>query len=101
MSVSKKKLKIVAVCGMGMGTVFLIKMNIEKILKELKVPAEVEATNISSLSIGPVADLIVASIDFEKVLAGKNIPKIFLRNLLDIQELRSKLEAFLREHGYL
>ncbi|MEM4619967.1 MAG: PTS sugar transporter subunit IIB [Desulfurococcaceae archaeon] len=101
MSVSKKKLKIVAVCGMGMGTVFLIKMNIEKILKELKVPAEVEATNISSLSIGPVADLIVASIDFEKVLAGKNIPKIFLRNLLDIQELRLKLEAFLREHGYL
>lgn len=101
MSVSKKKLKIVAVCGMGMGTVFLIKMNIEKILKELKVPAEVEATNISSLSIGPVADLIVASIDFEKVLAGKNIPKIFLRNLLDIQELRSKLEAFLREHEYL
>ncbi|MEM4488915.1 MAG: PTS sugar transporter subunit IIB [Desulfurococcaceae archaeon] len=101
MSVPKKRLKIIAVCGMGMGTVFLIKMNLEKILKELKVPAEVEATNISSLSIGPAADLIVASMDFEKVLAGKNIPKIFLRNLLDTQELRSKLEAFLREHGYL
>lgn len=101
MSAPRKKLKIVAVCGMGMGTVFLIKMNIERVLKELKIPAEVEATNISSLSVGPTADLIVASVDFEKVLAGKNVPKLFLKNLLDIQELRTKLQAFLKEHGYL
>lgn len=98
---SKKKLKIVAVCGMGMGTVFLIKMNLEKVLRELNVPAEVEATNISSLSIGPVADLLVASMDFEKVLAGKDVPKIFLKNLLDTQELKTKLEAFLKKQGYL
>lgn len=84
-----------------MGTVFLIKMNLEKVLKELKVLAEVEATNISSLSIGPVADLIVASSDFEKVLSGKDIPKIFLKNLLDTQELKIKLETFLKERGYL
>lgn len=101
MSAQKKKLRVVAVCGMGMGTVFLIKMNLEKVLRELGIPAEVEATNISSLSIGPAADLIVASMDFEKVLTGKPLPKIFLKNLLDIKELKTKLETFLKETGYL
>lgn len=101
MNTKGKKLRIVAVCGMGMGTVFLIKMNLEKVLRELGVSAEIEATNISSLSVGPAADLIIASMDFEKVLAGKPIPKIFLKNLLDSKELKTKLTTFLKEIGYI
>ena len=97
----KKKLKVIAVCGMGMGTVFIIKSNVETVLKELGVPAEVEATNISSLSIGAGADLIVASKDFEKVLSGKDIPKVFLVNILDKNELKQKLSKILTELGYL
>ncbi|MEM0093148.1 PTS sugar transporter subunit IIB [Thermofilum sp.] len=95
-----KPLKVVAVCGMGMGTVFLIKMNLEKIFKELGIPAEVIASNISSLSLGADTDLIVASMDFEKVLKDKPIRKVFLRNLIDKEELKSKLLPVLKEMGY-
>lgn len=95
-----KPLKVVAVCGMGMGTVFLIKMNLEKIFKELGIPAEVIASNISSLSLGADTDLIVASMDFEKVLKDKPLRKIFLKNLIDKEELKSKLLPVLREMGY-
>jgi PTS system ascorbate-specific IIB component len=97
----KKKLKIVALCGMGMGTVFLIKMNIEKVLRELKIPGEVIASNISSLSLGHDTDLIVASMDFEKLLKDKPVRKIFLKNLIDIGELRTKMITTLKEMGYL
>ncbi|UNQ73219.1 PTS sugar transporter subunit IIB [Infirmifilum sp. NZ] len=94
-------MKIAAVCGMGMGTVFLIKMNVEEVLRELNVPAEVIATNISSLSIGHDTDIIVASVDFEKLLTDKPVRKVFLKNLLDKNELRAKLSVVLKEMGYL
>lgn len=96
-----KKLKIVAVCGMGMGTVFLIKMNVEEVLRELKVPGEVIASNISSLSIGYDTDIIVASVDFEKLLIDKPVKKIFLKNLLDKKELKTKMIEVLKEMGYI
>ncbi len=95
-----RPLKVVAVCGMGMGTVFLIKMNLEKIFKELNIPAEVIATNISSLSIGHDTDILVASMDFEKILKDKPLRKIFLKNLVDKEELKNKLIPVLREMGY-
>jgi len=84
-----------------MGTVFLIKMNVEEVLRELNVPAEVIATNISSLSIGHDTDIIVASVDFEKLLTDKPVRKVFLKNLLDKNELRAKLSVVLKEMGYL
>ena len=97
----KKRLKIIAACGMGMGTVFIIKTNLEMVLRELGIPADVEATNISSLSIGSDVDLLVVSKDFEKLLKEKPVPKIFLTNLLDRNELKQKLVEKLKEMGYL
>ncbi|RLG85831.1 MAG: hypothetical protein DRO39_04640 [Thermoprotei archaeon] len=97
----KKPLKIVAVCGMGMGTVFLIKSNVERVLSELKVPAEVIATNISSLSTGPDVDIIVASVDFEQQLKGRGTRVVLLKNILDREELKQKLMPILKELGYL
>lgn len=86
---------------MGMGTVFLIKMNIEKVLKELGLQGEVIASNISSLSLGADTDLIVASIDFEKVLKDKPVPKVFLVNIVSKEELKEKMVKVLKELGYL
>ncbi|MET1160411.1 MAG: PTS sugar transporter subunit IIB [Thermoprotei archaeon] len=96
-----KKLKVVVACGMGMGTVFIIKTNVETVLRELGIPAEVIPTNISSLSVGPDVDLLVVSKDFEKILKDKPVPKIFLVNLLDRNELKQKLVEKLKEMGYL
>jgi hypothetical protein len=57
-------------------------MNVEEILREPKVPGEVIASNIFSLSIGYETDIIVTSVGFEKLLIGKpvkNIPKELTR----------------------
>ena len=39
-------MKIVAVCGMGIGTSVLLKMNAEKVLQDLGIDADIEAADI-------------------------------------------------------
>ena len=47
-------MKIIAVCGMGIGTSVLLKMNAEKVLETLGVSAEVQAADISKAKVdGP------------------------------------------------
>ena len=41
-------MKIIAVCGMGIGTSVLLKINAEKVLKMLGVEATVEAADMST-----------------------------------------------------
>jgi len=43
------KLKVVAACGVGMGSSLILKMNVEDVLKELNVPATVEHSALQAL----------------------------------------------------
>lgn len=44
-------MKIVAVCGMGIGTSVLLKLNAEKVLKMLDIEATVDAADLSLIHI--------------------------------------------------
>ena len=55
-------MKIIAVCGMGIGTSVLLKMNAEKVLEALGVTAEVQAADISKAKReGHEADIILTT----------------------------------------
>lgn len=84
-------MKILAVCGMGLGSSLLLRMQIEAALKELGITgAKVEVADVSTAK-GMPADLIVTSPQFADRLQGSRIPVIAIKNYVDKQEMRAKL----------
>jgi len=83
---------IMAVCGMGLGSGLMVRMQIEKILKEANIEASVEVSDISSArGFGQKADIVVTSEDLAPQLGAIQAVIIPLRNLIDLNELRTKL----------
>jgi len=79
---------------MGFGSSLMLKINIEKVLKELGVTdAEVEHCDLTSLA-GTKSDLIIVSKDLADSCSGHG-EVIALSNIMKKDELKTKLEAFL------
>ena len=79
-------MKIMAICGSGLGSSFMVEMNIKKVLKKMGVDAEVEHSDLSSAIPGE-ADLFVMAKD---IAASASIPDnqlIVITNIIDINEL--------------
>ncbi|WP_423731429.1 PTS sugar transporter subunit IIB [Hafnia paralvei] len=86
-------MKIMAICGSGLGSSFMVEMNIKKVLKKIGVDAEVEHSDLSSAIPGE-ADLFVMAKD---IAASASIPDnqlIVITNIIDINELEIKLRAY-------
>lgn len=93
-------MKILAVCGSGLGSSFMLEMNIEDILKELGVSkVDVEHSDLSSAA-PDQADFFVMGKDIAEG-ASHLEPKIVLNSIIDLEELRLKLEEKLSELGIL
>jgi PTS system ascorbate-specific IIB component len=86
--------KILAVCGMGLGSGLLLRMQAEKALKELGVQADVEVADMGTArAIAPSADLILTSEELAAQL-GQVKPKIVtISNFIDLREMVTKLRA--------
>ena len=83
-------------CGSGMGSSLLVRMNVEKIMKELGYSGiEVLHSSLSTAANG-VADLFVIGKDLE-ASASELENKIVLDNILDMTELKEKLETKLKQ----
>ena len=92
--------KIVAICGMGFGSSFIVEMNIKNALKELGVKTiDVEHMDLGSAYPG-VADLIICGKDLEDNCKrfGEVMP---LTNLFDKKELLTKLTEVLTEKNVI
>ncbi|MEI6287352.1 MAG: PTS sugar transporter subunit IIB [Bacillota bacterium] len=85
-------MKIMVVCGSGLGSSFMLELNVKKVLKELQITAEVDHCDLSSAS-GERADLFVATRDIAGQLSGKTV--VSLNNMIDLKELKEKLGAAL------
>ncbi|MGE5589983.1 MAG: PTS sugar transporter subunit IIB [Bacillota bacterium] len=89
-------MKILTVCGMGFGTSLMLKMFIQDLLKELNIRADADVSDLGSVK-GSQADLIVAPADMKTHLTGLSTPVIFIENLIDKAELRSKVVPVLKQ----
>ena len=94
-------LKILTVCGMGLGSSFAIEMVLEELLKDMNIPADLNHTSVTDAA-GLKADIIVTSKNFASTLEGMSTetPIIALQNLTDKVEIRSKLEPILQQLGH-
>ena len=85
-------MKIIVVCGMGIGTSVLLKMNVEKVLEVLGVTAEVHAADMAKAKHQALdADIILTTP--ELVFQLENMPGIVIPidHVFDLTEIRKKL----------
>lgn len=82
---------IMCCCGSGLGSSLLVRMNVEKVVKELGYSGiEVQHSSLSNAANG-VADLFVIGRDLESSASNLD-QKIVLENILDMEELKNKLK---------
>lgn len=84
-------MKILVCCGSGLGSSFMIEMNIQNILNELGINGvEVSHSDLSSAK-GMNADVYVSTRDLSSQLEGLGGEVISLNNIIDIDELKDKI----------
>lgn len=85
-------MNIVCVCGMGIGTSVLLKMNVEKAADNLGVDATVTTADISTArGAAQGADLIMTSDELAEELGEISTPVQVVDNFMDISEIQTKL----------
>ena len=99
-------MRIVAVCGMGIGTSVLLKMNIEKALDELGVEGVVDAADITAAKgvaqgadalqplRGACAHLVVTSEELLSQLESLPVDVVAVKNFMDLAEITDTLDEY-------
>lgn len=84
--------KVLAVCGMGLGTGLVLRMQTESALRELGVDAEVEVADIGSAR-GQVqgVDVVVTSAELAEELGQVDATVVTVTNFVDGGEIKAKL----------
>lgn len=93
-------MKIMAICGSGLGSSFMVEMNIKKVLKKLGIEAEVEHSDLSSATPG-AADIFVMAKDIAGSASVVQDQLVVIDNIIDINELETKLRAYFAAHYIL
>ena len=87
-------IKVLAVCGSGMGTSMIMKMKVGKVLQKLGIQADVSSCSVGEAKSGLANyDVVLSSTHISGELkGGPNTKIIGLLNLLDERELEEKLK---------
>ncbi len=96
-----KTIKFLTVCGNGVGSSLIVKMNLEGLLAELNIHGIVESTSVSQAAgMIPFADVIITSTAFYKGIEDvlpKDKAVITCKNILDKEELSQKIRQVVKE----
>ena len=85
-------MKILAVCGMGLGSGLILRMQAEKALKELGIQADVEVADIGTArALASTADLILTSEELAQQLGTVKPRIVTIQNFIDLREMVTKL----------
>ncbi|PJG82714.1 PTS sugar transporter subunit IIB [Caviibacterium pharyngocola] len=87
-------MKILAVCGHGIGSSFMMEMNIKKALKNIGVDAEVDHTDLASVTPHD-ADVFIMGQDIASSATSLPSDKVVVvKNLVSVAEFEEKLSAY-------
>lgn len=91
------RIKILAVCGMGIGTSMLLKLQIDKVLKTLDISADVDLADISTArGLAVNADLIVTSNELVDRIGDVKAPIVAVVNFMDLNALTEGIRSALK-----
>lgn len=89
-------MKIVTICGAGIGSSGVLKVNAERVLQRLDIEADVVAADIGSVhTAAQDAQVILTSAEFVDAIGDTFADVIVIVNHFDQQELTEKLEKAL------
>lgn len=89
-------MKIVTICGAGIGTSGILKVNAERALQRLGLSATVVAADIGSVArVAADAQVILTSAEFVEAIGATRADVIVIENYFDGEELAGKLEVAL------
>jgi ascorbate PTS system EIIB component len=88
-------MKIIAVCGAGIGTSVLLKMNAEKVLRTLGIEAIVDAADIETARESRDAQILLTTPEIVDKLQGLPSEVIAIDHVFDLTELSEKLSKAL------
>lgn len=84
-------MKIMTVCGFGVGTSLLLKMTVDSVLYEEDIDCEVEASDMILASYNS-SDLILTSKEIGEEIKDKVCGKlVYISNFMDKEEVREKI----------
>jgi PTS system ascorbate-specific IIB component len=90
--------KIVTICGAGIGSSGILKVNAERVLRKLGIQANVVAADITTVAeIAADAQVILTSAEFVEAIGKTFADVIVVENYFDTAELTEKLERALGE----
>ena len=89
-------MKIVAICGAGVGTSAILKLTAERALERLGLSATVVATDLASLHAeADDAQVILSSPEFVDAIGPTSADVVVVANYFDTDELERKLDVAL------
>lgn len=80
--------RVLCVCGNGMGTSTILKINLKKIATKYNVNATIESCAAGE-AMGYInsCDLVISSPEWSKLLPPSNAKVVTTKNLIDVKEL--------------
>lgn len=89
-------MKIIAICGAGIGSSAILKVNTERALSRLGIEADVTAADIASVAVAAAdAQVILTSAEFVDAIGKTFADVVIIENYFDANELMLKLEEAL------
>ena len=89
-------MKIVTICGAGIGSSGILKVNAERVLRKLDLEATVVAADISTVQdVASDAQVILTSQEFVDAIGSTFADVIVIQNYFDTEELTPKLTSAL------
>lgn len=94
-----RRMKIVTVCGCGLGSSLLAKVSIEKIAREYGIKTSIVAADAGTAK-GHDCDIIVAQDHLApRVGDVKGTPVLAVKSFIDVDELKELLGPYLEEYA--
>jgi len=91
--------KIVTICGAGIGSSGILKVNAEKALAALGLQASVVAADVASVrAVSEDANVILTSQEFVEAIGDTYAEVIVIRNHFDQGEITAAVDRALGEH---
>jgi PTS system ascorbate-specific IIB component len=84
-----RKLKVMIVCGFGLGSSMVLKMTLDEVLKEEKIDVETFCSD-SYVATGENYDIVFTSQELEYLFQKNQQPRVVIKNFLSKDEVREK-----------
>lgn len=92
-----KTLRIVTVCGFGIGSSLILKMTVDTVLERHGIEAETEPHDVTSVSNDQVDLLLTSQSLYDQVKEKVNCPIILIENFISEEEVEEKVVPVVKE----